>query len=643
MPDDTAKLRVIYYSMLKEINSVNPDTAMVYARVGLNLARKLHAQSYTGKFYSFIANYHTGSGEYEKALEMNLAAVRQFDSIGDSSNVARCIMNSGNVLYHQKKITEAAIYHADALAIYDKLDHQKGMADCYMNLSNDYWELGNKDTSIAFLELSLTLRRELNDQRGIAQSLHNLASSYSEMGEYDKAEKYFREALTIKQNLRDTFSMSFTYVGLGNLAFKQHRFQEAITLSTEAIKLSHFSGNRRVRKEAYRVMASSYAGLGEYKKAFEYQEKYSFLNDSLYTAESDKNISEMKTKYDTDKKEKENQLLQKQNEIALLESRNKDSEIARRDIMVWTAVGGLVIAIVLGLIILKAYRDKRNANIIISAQKGEVELQKSLVEDKQKDILDSINYAKRIQKSFLPSRTDFKKSFRDYFVFNRPRDVVSGDFYTLDNVTTSADKGAVNLIVVTAADCTGHGVPGALMSIVGNTLLNQTIKDPDVNTPADALNFLNRELPKNLMKHEKDDIVRDGMDIVMCAFDLANLKMHSAGAMNSVYVVRGDELIEIKGDRQPISGFNDDSRKQFTNVTTSLQQNDCVYLLTDGYADQFGGPNGKKFKYKQLKDLLVALNPLPMEEQKARLKEEFLKWKGKMEQVDDVLIIGIRI
>ncbi len=271
----------------------------------------------------------------------------------------------------------------------------------------------------------------------------------------------------------------------------------------------------------------------------------------------------------------------------------------------------------------------------------EIQAKNKIIEEKNIAIQDSINYARRIQLSIFPTEQEMNTALNEHFILYKPLSVVSGDFYWMTHVTTDTDRS--KLVVLAVADCTGHGVPGALMSIVGNTLLNQTIKNPNINTPAEVLDFLNSELPKNL-KHQKDSgYMRDGMDIGLCAVDPEKMLLHFAGANNSLYLVRAGQLTELKGDRQPISAATDLEKKPFTNETITLQRNDCIYLFTDGYADQFGGGQGKKFLDKRLKELLTEIYNKPMAEQKSVLANQFESWRGTLDQVDDVLIIGFRI
>jgi len=282
----------------------------------------------------------------------------------------------------------------------------------------------------------------------------------------------------------------------------------------------------------------------------------------------------------------------------------------------------------------------------------EVNDQKEIIEEKNKDITDSIEYSKRIQRSVFIEKEKLKSSAPESFIFFKPRDIVSGDFYWFTDFMIKNDlnstsgfnyKAGTNLLVVAAVDCTGHGVPGAFMSIIGNTLLNQTIGNPDVNSAAGALDYIDAEL-KLTLNHKQDETpLRDGMDMALCCFDFKGMRVEFAGANNPLFIVRNNELIEYKADKQPITASTDSVTKPFTNRLIELQKGDCVYLFTDGYADQFGGPKGKKFMYKRLGETLIAMHDKNMEEQKSVLYHAFEEWKGDLPQVDDVLVIGIRI
>jgi two-component system, sensor histidine kinase LadS len=274
--------------------------------------------------------------------------------------------------------------------------------------------------------------------------------------------------------------------------------------------------------------------------------------------------------------------------------------------------------------------------------------QSKIIEEKNKDITDSIAYAKRIQGSVLLNKESIKEMFPDSFIYFNPRDIVSGDFYWFDSVMANNglkdDKTAVNLLCVAAADCTGHGVPGAFMSIIGNNLLTQTSTHPQVNSPAQALNFMNAEIKKILNNQSEEEYaLRDGMDIALIAIERESKRLHYAGANNPIFIVREKELIEIRPDKFPITASLDQEMVSFTDQTFDLKIGDCVYLFTDGYADQFGGEKGKKFMYRRMKELFIEISPLSMKEQKLIVEKTFNNWKGNSEQIDDVLVIGLKM
>jgi PAS domain S-box-containing protein len=271
----------------------------------------------------------------------------------------------------------------------------------------------------------------------------------------------------------------------------------------------------------------------------------------------------------------------------------------------------------------------------------EIKDKNTIIEDKNREILDSITYARRLQRGILPSEDILKDTLGDHFVLYHPKDIVSGDFYWCIKTTTS-DKNR-KMSVVAAIDCTGHGVPGAFMSMVGYTLLNQTVKNPEINTPADVLNFLNTELPRTIKAQDKNSNIRDGMDMVLCAIDWDGNRLHYAGANNPLWILRDKELIELKANKQAITASEDMIKTPFTGHSFDLKKGDIAYLFTDGYADQFGGPKGKKFMYKRFADILTNNSDLAMDVQKKELQKAFEDWKGSHEQVDDVLIIGIRV
>jgi len=263
---------------------------------------------------------------------------------------------------------------------------------------------------------------------------------------------------------------------------------------------------------------------------------------------------------------------------------------------------------------------------------------------KNKNIVDSINYAKRIQNAVIPSTETFNRTLPDSFVFYQPKDIVSGDFYWVKELRTTPAEPLLGekLVVFCVADCTGHGVPGAFMSLIGLKILNQSVSQRTINSPADALDYLSNEIYNTVNQQDNNSsIIRDGMDLALCAINYEKLELTFSGAKNPVYIIRDQQLIELKGDKKPIGSYP--SNTSFTNHHYQLQKNDMIYIFSDGYVDQFGGPQGRKFMYKPFKKLLSSIAPLPIKDQQNTIQSRFYEWKGNIEQLDDVCVIGVRI
>lgn len=274
-------------------------------------------------------------------------------------------------------------------------------------------------------------------------------------------------------------------------------------------------------------------------------------------------------------------------------------------------------------------REKQLAALEIAKQKEELTV-------KNKNITDSINYAKRIQQAMMPSKYLFRKLLPEFFILYKPKDIVSGDFYW---ITEKRNK-----IYIAAVDCTGHGVPGAFMSIIGFDLLRNITVDQGVDDPAEILNRLNIGVSETFSKNTEDDTVKDGMDIALLVIDKNEKMIEFSGAFNPLFLVRNNDIIEIRSNRFSVGMVSDeDESRIFESHSMPYQENDVLYIFTDGYPDQFGGPLGKKFKYRRFRHLLLTIHGMPMKKQRDFLDENIENWRGELEQVDDVLVIGIKI
>lgn len=296
----------------------------------------------------------------------------------------------------------------------------------------------------------------------------------------------------------------------------------------------------------------------------------------------------------------------------------------------------------------------------VKERTAELSNQKQILEEKNHEILSSIRYAERIQSAILPNDSQVAQLLPKSFIFYQPKDVVSGDFYFVEETTTSSgDK----LVLFAAVDCTGHGVPGAFMSIVGNSYLRQSVHEERINSTGEALNFLNDGVCRTLRQDFQKSIVRDGMDIALCALNFEKLELYFSGAKNPVFIIKNSKLPEIeeskrnpvyneennlvlneiKGDSHPIGAYIGETLKPFKTHKIKLQKGDVIYVFSDGFSDQFGGDKGKKYNIKKFKQFLIKISQEPMSTQKELIEKEFFSWKNDFEQIDDICVIGVRV
>jgi serine phosphatase RsbU (regulator of sigma subunit) len=350
------------------------------------------------------------------------------------------------------------------------------------------------------------------------------------------------------------------------------------------------------------------------------------VKDSIYTEESADFQNNTVSQYEDEKNQQQQKLLNQ--EIVLQQQRLQNNRI-----IIFAISFGLLLLLVLSIVILRGYRQKQKTNKLL-------ELKNAEIEKKNKDITDSIKYAQRIQRAILPSSDFVKKYLPEYFFVYVPKDIVSGDFYWVEHKE--------NKTLFSAVDCTGHGVPGAFMSIVGRNLLNQAVNEYNITKPSEILNYLNNGVIETFKhsqgQNDRNNDVKDGMDLALCCLSDDFSKLEYAGAYNPLYLIRNNEVIHYKADVYPIGTPFSEKLKTFTNYEINLNKGDTIYIFSDGYVDQFGGGlNRKKFSSKRFRETLIEIQPFSMAEQKKKLIKIFEEWKGPISQLDDVLIIGIRV
>lgn len=616
------------YSALTEYKK-----AYCYIDTAMKLNRDPVIEKELGNSYHLLGIYYDISGELDKSIEYHLKALAIRERSNDKRSVAVTSGNIGGVYRQQNDFAKALEYGIKAQNIYKELGDKKGLATALINLGLVYFYKEDYAAAEESAKKAIDACLEINLLNGLGYSYNNLANVYNAQKKFDLALEYYQKSLEVKEKIGDKQGISATLGNIGSVYGEMKRHKDAINYSLQSLKIARELGSAKEIRYALENLAESYYQEKDYQKAYDYRTSYSNLKDSMFNEEKVKQFTEMQTKYETEKKDNEINLLNKDKEL-------QAADLKQQRIVSYSVIVGLVLVLGLAFFIFKGYREKQKANKLLALQNKDIQHKKEIIEEKNKDITDSINYARRIQRALLTPDRHFNECFGEYFILYKPKDIVSGDFYW------SVRSG--NEILLATADCTGHGVPGAFMSMIGISMLNEIVIEKQVKEPHLVLNMLREGIMRALASdtHTTNGSalseVRDGMDMSLCRFNLAKNTLEFAAANNSVYTLRQGAITEHKADKFPV-GKHSSGLLPFTPQCIELQKGDVVYTLTDGYADQFGGEKGKKFKYKQLEDLFVDIHRKPMPEQKSILEHTFESWRGDLQQIDDVLIIGIRV
>ena len=617
--------------------------------------------SQAANIYNNIGNSYNLVGNYDKAMENFLKATEFYEIIGAKDNLSTTLYNLGALHFYKGSYNKAMEYCDQSLKIREEIKNPYGVAYSLLLKGVIYEAQGKNDQALEIYKNALKIDEELDDKQGIASLLLNISNLYVHIGNLKDAREYSLKAMKV---IRETGIIKLQlsiYNNMGEIELKLNNYNAAIISFMHSSTLADSTGDLPELKDAYKGLALAYSSKGDYKNAYEFLQKHMNIKDTLFNAEKDKQITEIETKFQTEKKEKEILLLNKNKELQKVEIEKKEEQVKKQRLIIFGFIGGFILVLIFSVIILRLYGQKKKANRILAVKNGEilqkneeitaqrdeieaqrdqitkqhsiVTIQKEKIEVIHKEITDSIQYAKRIQKATLPKTETLKSHFADYFLIFKPRDIVSGDFYWTAEVE--------NHLIVSVADCTGHGVPGAFMSMLGMSILKEIVVKEYITHPSLILKRMRKEIINSLQQKGEFGEQKDGMDMAIISIDLSTNILQFAGANNPLYIISNNELKEFKGDKMPIAIH--EHMEPFTTQEFTLQKDDCLYLLSDGFEDQFGGPENKKFKAKPLKNLLLNICNLPMNEQSVIINTNLENWMGKEEQVDDITLLGIKI
>jgi serine phosphatase RsbU (regulator of sigma subunit)/Tfp pilus assembly protein PilF len=601
--------------------------------------------------YVSLGNVYDLTAKFELALQNYLKAEKIYESIGELRGLGLSQMGIANIFSTTESNEEAIKYYRKSYQNLINIE-EKYASWSMNNMAISMMHLNQDDSAMFYFEKSLAIKLKLGDDYGASYTYTDIGTLYEKLGQDKKAFENYKKAISLKSALEgmNPETMGSTYNKIGKYYFKVKDYTEAIKHLNEGINYSKKSGSLIYLSEGYRTLASSYFEMGNYKQAFESLEVFIVHHDSLSKLKNSESLSELRTKYEVDQKDKDIELLntsvklqQADNQLQQAETEKAKRRTQFITVFLIAALVVIILSIILGISLYKSNRQKIKTNQLLEKTNSEIHHQKEIIEEKQKEIVDSINYAKRIQEAILPSRNALVENLKNGFILFKPKDVVSGDFYWLEVSTShNLQSKTENTVYFAAADCTGHGVPGAMVSVICSNALSKGLLEEGITETGKLLDRTRELVIERFAKSGEQ--VKDGMDISLCK--LTDNLLEWSGANNPLWIIKnnieGDaEFIEIKGDKQPVGNYADP--KPFATHSVKLTEGDTIYIFTDGYADQFGGPKGKKFMYKPFKELLLSIQNKTMDEQKIVLEHHFEEWRGGHEQIDDVCIIGVRI
>ncbi len=598
----------------------NIPEALKYYKRSLKIQEKVGDRDGVATSLNNIGSIYNRQGDVANALEYYHKSLKIYGELDNKNGMAQTLNNIGHIYHNQGDPNLALEYYHKGLKIYERLDNKRSAATLLNSIGFAYFKKENIPKALEYYNRSLDIRNEIGDKRGIATSYNNLAAAYENQLDDKATIEYYHKSLEIYKEMNHKLGLSTTLNNIGRIHFNKGELVKSKEFTNRSMVLANEIGSPDNIQRAASLLSSIYEKEGNGLKALKMHKLYITMRDSINNESTQKATIRQQAKYEYEK----DKVIDDAERDKLIAVEQKEKE--KQKIISFATAGGLVLVIVFLFFVFNRLKITKK--------------QKVVIEEQTKEIVDSITYAKRIQEAILPTNEFVKNCLPESFIFYKPKDIVAGDFYWVDKKEEQ--------ILFAAADCTGHGVPGAMVSVVCHNAMDRAMREYNLITPGEILDKTREIVIEQLNKAktihtETVDNIRDGMDIALCALNTKTNELSYAGAYNPLWILRsnGDEIEEVKATRQSIGKV--DHPRPFETHQVSLKKGDRIYIFSDGFADQFGGQNGKKMMYKPFKKLLISMKNESMENQLKTINNHFEKWKGSLEQIDDVCVMGIEI
>lgn len=587
--------------------------------------------------YNLLGGVQWARGNYPKAIETFLKTLRLKEKLHDSIGIANVANNIGIVYDDQKDYKNAVVWYQKALKIYRNKGYNSGIRNALNNLGVAYKNLGEYDKAYLVLTESLMMEKKVGNILGIGYSSNNIGELLLLKGNYAQAAVYFQRALSSLKESSEESGLPACYINLGRVKAKLGDRASAVAFLRTGLELAQKYQNVDMQKEANWWLYTIAKEQGNLKQALSNFEVFHSLNDSLNGVQAKKQLNELMVQYESEKKESKIQTLEKERVF-----QNTLLQKKRLELLI-VSIASLIL-LVLAILLFYTYNQKKNAFQILAQKNSEIEEQKEEISTQRDEIgktnlriTDSIHYAKTIQNALLSPIDNLKSYFSSYLYFNLPKDIVSGDFIWMGMHGRK--------MVLAAVDCTGHGVPGAFMSMLAITYLNQIFSEIKEVNPAWIIARMKEKIEQALHQKGRLDDSHDGLAISVAVIDVDTKQLEFASAGMKALVVRrtisGNEVIRIKGNSTAIGYYLGES--EYSIKTINLLPKDRLFMFSDGYADQFGGQFGRRMLYKGFAQIISISSELSTEKQQEVIERSFYEWKGNREQIDDVMVFGLEI
>ncbi len=620
------------------------DIAEKYFLEAISISKAINDSSLWIAALGNMGNSAMYVGNYSKALEYSTQIVELFKEKKNNIGLGKAYGQMGNIYMSTKEYDKALHYYNEAKDYFLLENDSLSAAVTTMNVAAIHNRKKQYELAIEKFTIARKILKKYNQKVNEAICWSGLADIYRTKKQLNKSYNHYTKALEIYKEVDSKTKIAICYNDIGFVKAKEGNVPQALAYYDSAYSVAYKLKNYLLLSNLTKDFQDIYYQQKKYAKAYEYAVLNKTFSDSLINTESAKKFRELEVKFETKQKQQQIELLTKENKITEARNSVKNLVIA---ILVISFLAATLIYILLTnrrKMITKAIM-KQNEEILLKnkqilEQKEEIQnIAKTLeatnkeIEYKNKQITHSIEYAKLIQTAAMPTKEQMQALLPSHFIFFKPRDIVSGDYYWIREIK--------NLVIVVAADCTGHGIPGAFMSMLGISLYNEIARRPEINNLAMSLDALRNELKNTLGQTGDIEENKDGINLSVIAIDREKRQLQYAGAHNPIFIAKNNELKIYKADEMPVGISH--KEKPFTNKIIEINSGDIIYMFSDGYADQFGGNENRKFTNKRFKKLINNNKHKPMREQYEIIKNRHERWAKNQKQIDDILVIGIKI